>query len=182
MERWKPIKGLEDRYEVSDHGKIRSIPRIALRSNGVTQTVRGKIIAQRNSGIYGHKMISLNTPEGRIHRSVHRLVAEEFCEKPEGCNVVNHLDSDPTNNHWSNLEWTTPSGNHLHMREKGRGKVPRLKGEEVYTSKYTESQALKVIEELKTGEKHRVIADKLGVSKCFVDEISRGKGWKHLPR
>lgn len=48
---------------------------------------------------------------------VHRLVALYFCEKHEGCNVVNHIDSDKTNNHASNLEWTTISGNTKHCFE-----------------------------------------------------------------
>jgi len=33
LERWLPVVGLEDRYEVSDHGRVRSLPRLALRGD-----------------------------------------------------------------------------------------------------------------------------------------------------
>lgn len=52
-----------------------------------------------------------------VTERVHRLVAMCFCEKPDGCNVVNHLDSNKTNNSADNLEWTTISGNTKHCFE-----------------------------------------------------------------
>lgn len=52
----------------------------------------------------------------RIGRNifVHRLVAYAFCEKPYGCELVNHLDGHKDNNFYKNLEWTTPKGNTQH--------------------------------------------------------------------
>ncbi|CAG8707928.1 5199_t:CDS:1 [Ambispora leptoticha] len=38
---------------------------------------------------------------------VHRLVALAFCPKEEEKEYVNHIDSNPTNNNASNLEWCT---------------------------------------------------------------------------
>lgn len=45
---------------------------------------------------------------------VHRLVAEAFLQKPDGMDVVNHLDGNKLNNNLSNLEWTNSSGNSRH--------------------------------------------------------------------
>jgi hypothetical protein len=185
MERWKPIAGLEDRYEVSDHGRVRSLPRVFIRSNGVSQTVRGKIIAQREcSSKCGRRMISLNSKGGRLHKLVHRLVAEAFCEKFIGCDVVNHLDNNPANNCRENLEWTTIEGNNQYMFSQGRGKVPTGQiGSKSPTAKHTEGQAVAVIQELKNSDKtHRQIAQDLGVTKSFVSEISTGRSWSHVPR
>ena len=49
---------------------------------------------------------------------VHRLVAIHFCPKPEHLKdipfkdlQVNHIDSDPANNIWTNLEWCTGAEN-----------------------------------------------------------------------
>ena len=38
-------------------------------------------------------------------------MADAFCLRPEGCNVVNHLDNNPANNNASNLEWVTQKTN-----------------------------------------------------------------------
>lgn len=54
---------------------------------------------------------------------VHRLVAVAFCPRgDESQTVVNHLDSNQTNNRASNLEWATPSENLLHGYRVGKGK------------------------------------------------------------
>jgi hypothetical protein len=180
LEQWRPVAGLEDRYEVSDHGRVRSLPRITMRGN-IPQRVRGKVIAQRQSA-EGYGRVTLITPAGRIHKQVHRLVAEAFCDKPQGCDVVNHIDNCPGNNLATNLEWTTPLGNSRHMWGQGRGWAPVLKGEQSPTSKYTEAQALSVIDRLKTGASHSQIALELRVSRSFVAEISCGRQWRHLPR
>lgn len=54
-------------------------------------------------------------------KMVHRLVAEYFCNyQPDSHNdVVNHIDGDKLNNHYSNLEWCTMRDNLLHARRTG---------------------------------------------------------------
>lgn len=52
-------------------------------------------------------------------KKVHRLVAEHFCTKKEGCDIVNHIDGVKTNNHYSNLEWTTSFLNNEHAKQMG---------------------------------------------------------------
>lgn len=68
---------------------------------------------------------------------VHRLVALTYLEKPEGCNVVNHLDSDRKNNDYRNLEWTTAQGNYEHGMLYGYNQT---QGENNPRSKLTEDQ------------------------------------------
>jgi hypothetical protein len=67
IERWRPIAGLEDRYEVSDHGRVRSLPRMTARG-GIPQRVRGKVIAQRTNG-WGLQ-VTLIANERRVHSAV----------------------------------------------------------------------------------------------------------------
>lgn len=58
---------------------------------------------------------------------LHRLVAWAFCDGYKEGLVVNHLDSTPANNHYSNLEWTTHAGNSRHMVDTGRFHHPNKK-------------------------------------------------------
>jgi len=51
---------------------------------------------------------------------IHRLVAETFVEgRSKDRDVVNHLDGNPVNNRWDNLEWTDTRGNIQHAIRTG---------------------------------------------------------------
>ena len=91
-------------YTVSDTGEIWSR--------------RGRLVKQQISNV-GYLRVELwRDGIGRKY-SVHRLVAEAFVLNPDGHTEVNHLDGDKTNNHASNLEWTTRSGNQKHAYRLG---------------------------------------------------------------
>lgn len=53
--------------------------------------------------------------------AVHRAVALAWVENddPHQKTVVNHIDGNPLNNWYGNLEWTTPSGNNYHAVNTG---------------------------------------------------------------
>lgn len=53
---------------------------------------------------------------GGMHKTftVHRLVATVFIPNPNNLKVVNHIDSNKTNNNIDNLEWCTQLKNRLH--------------------------------------------------------------------
>lgn len=63
----------------------------------------------------GYLTVKLQTPNGRSHFFVHRLVAQVFIENPFCKSDVNHKDLDKTNNNLSNLEWVTRSENLKHF-------------------------------------------------------------------
>lgn len=52
-----------------------------------------------------NKYLAIKYKRKRIY--AHRLIAETFILNPENKPTVDHLDSDPTNNHVSNLRWAT---------------------------------------------------------------------------
>lgn len=99
MERWIKIKGYEERYELSDMGRVRRIDghimRPAINRNG-----------------YEHIVLSKNGVAKDFR--VHRLVAEHFIENKEHKRDVNHKNGIKTNNRADNLEWLTHSENELH--------------------------------------------------------------------
>ena len=67
----------------------------------------------------GYKNLDTRHRDGKVH-AIHRLVAEKFIPNPEGKPCVNHIDSDPSNNHVDNLEWCTHKENTHHALMKGR--------------------------------------------------------------
>lgn len=59
----------------------------------------------------GHIDVSLRFNGRRVHRYLHRLVAEAFIPNPYGYPEVRHLDDDPSNNEVWNLAWGTQYDN-----------------------------------------------------------------------
>lgn len=106
---WKPIKGYERLYEISNYGNVRSLDRYIICGKG-KRLIKGKILKLRigrDNRIY----INLHKNDTDISYSVHRLVAETFLDNPNNYPQVNHKDENPQNNSVYNLEWCTASYN-----------------------------------------------------------------------
>lgn len=98
---WKDIEGYIGIYQVSNCGNVRSL-RFARKKDAVR--VLKPIL--NSSGYY---VVTLCGKQAFVHR----LVASAFCDNPNGYNVVDHIDTNPTNNNVENLRWTTQRGNLL---------------------------------------------------------------------
>lgn len=97
-EEWRPIKGYEGLYEVSNFGRVKSLCAGKWKS-----TTLRKPQPTRN----GYRAVTLKK-SGKVRSiTVHRLVAITFLDNPDGLREVNHKDEDKTNNHVDNLEWCT---------------------------------------------------------------------------
>lgn len=118
-EQWKPIKGYEGFYEVSDHGRVRSVDRVIPHRRSGQLRLKGKIIVQGTDE--GRHMFARLCCEGTANQMyVHRLVLEAFVGPcPEGMEGL-HWDDDQKNNHLSNLRWGTRSDNISDMKRNGR--------------------------------------------------------------
>lgn len=116
IEIWKPVKGFEEIYEVSNLGRVRCI------SNHVAKYRRGYIKSQCPQSNGKYMTVSLWDREKNMSRPyrVHRLVAEAFIPNPENKEQVNHKDKNTFNNNVDNLEWVTCSENHRHAYNNGR--------------------------------------------------------------
>lgn len=112
MEIWKDVTGYEGLYLVSPCGKIKS-------------SKSGKLLM--GSYIkYNYRQVALTKDKSVKMFLVHRLVAFAYIRKTPGKDYVNHIDSNPSNNSVSNLEWCTASENTIHAHKYGNFKdVPR---------------------------------------------------------
>lgn len=113
-EEWKPIKGFEGLYEVSNMGRVLSLERISIHGNkvgGLSNIPVHKRIIYHNMTKRGYLIISLNKDGKQHYYSLHRIVALHFCDGYRQGLVVNHKDENPTNNRADNLEWCTQKYN-----------------------------------------------------------------------
>ena len=99
---WKDIPGYDGIYQVSNLGRVKSIPRVVQFGNRERIT-QEKFLKPCNNGS-GYYYVSLGAGvENR--RYIHRLVAEAFIPNPDNLPEVNHIDENPVNNSVYNLEW-----------------------------------------------------------------------------
>lgn len=114
-EEWKPIIGYEESYEVSNHGRVRSITRTICWGPANVCRDFESIVMRDYPHWKGHRVIFLRKQgEGKKKFFVHRLVAVAFIPNPNNLPLVNHKDLNKANNHISNLEWATVSENTQH--------------------------------------------------------------------
>lgn len=122
VENWAPIPGWETRYEVSDLGRVRSLPflqRYLLRNGRpALRLTRGRILAQQRIN-RGYLIVHLHHDDVRVAKLVHRLVAVVFVPGFDVGREVNHKDGEKANNAALNLEWCTRQGNLLHAVSTG---------------------------------------------------------------
>ena len=114
---WKPIKGYEGLYEVSNFGRIKSL--------NYNHTGKGKILKQ-NQIMNGYKLVMLYKDGNGKNYLVHRLVAEAFLPNTDNLPCVNHKDENKQNNVVSNLEWCTHEYNNRYGTRIERTSKPIL--------------------------------------------------------
>ena len=95
---WKPVKGYEGRYEVSNLGRVKSLGGTSMFGKNLLQ--RYEKILKNTELKNGYFVVSLK--EKKFY--VHRLVAEAFLSNKDGLPCINHKDENRKNNFVENLE------------------------------------------------------------------------------
>ena len=180
---WKPVRGHEGAYEVSDHGRVRSVDheRVYARKDqysGRTITVRrrhaGKMLRPGKTST-GYLTVCLGRNESVL---VHRLVLEAFIgpcpPKPfEGL----HYDDDRTNNRLSNLRWGTRSANLHDAIRNGRKAI----GQRSWNAKLRDAD-ITAIRALFGRVAYVEIGRRYGVSEATIRQIKNRRTWRHIPQ
>lgn len=114
QEIWKDIRGYEGKYQVSNLGRVKSLPRTFIRKDNRRYVVKECILS---NGLASAGYYTVNL-ESKTH-TVHRLVAETFIDNNLNKKCVNHIDGDKKNNNIKNLEWVSYSENNKHAYDSG---------------------------------------------------------------
>ena len=101
---WKDVYEFEGLYQVSNLGRIRSVPRTIIDKNGHTRIIKEHYMSGSNNG-NGYLTVMLHKDGIGIRRYIHRLVAQAFIPNPLSLPEVNHKDENRANNIITNLEW-----------------------------------------------------------------------------
>jgi hypothetical protein len=125
-EQWKSIQGYEGLYSISNFGNVKRLARSYVNKTGKHYTVKEgtqKPFLQVKSTT-NYKRVALHKDGVCSKWFVHRLVADAFITNisPETNTQINHKDYNGENNHYTNLEWVTPSENEKYSRLNGRNK------------------------------------------------------------
>lgn len=139
---WKPIKGYEGLYEVSNLGRVRSLDREIIYKNGTKHIHKGKILKLQYDR-YGYLYIILNNKCDTKKCTVHRLVAEAFIPNVDNKPCIDHINTIKDDNRVENLRWVTYKENMNNELSK------KHMSDRVFTEEWK-----KKISESNTGYKH----------------------------
>lgn len=154
-EQWRDVPGYEGHYQVSNHGRVKSL------KFGKERIMVGGLNSR------GYITVSLRLDGGVSTKTIHSLVAAAFLGKrPENADV-NHMSGDKTDNRIQNLEYVSHYDNSHHAIET----LNRLRG--------TDREIVKRIIHLlnTTAYSQTKIAELSQTSQRVVCHIMHGKTW-----
>ena len=109
FEIWKPIRGYEGYYEVSNFGRVRSLDREVISALGIKRRITGYFLPQRY--FENRYLVVFLSKDGKQKPyKVHHLVAEAFIPNPDHKPYINHKDGNKLYNWAGNIEWVTQKG------------------------------------------------------------------------
>lgn len=111
---WKTIPEYEERYMVSNLGRVKSLSR--KKWNRFEFFTTKEIILGKRYNKKGYLSVILYKNDTKKCFAVHRLVAQAFIPNPENKAQINHINCIKDNNTVENLEWCTNQENQTHAK------------------------------------------------------------------
>lgn len=180
---WLPVPGYEGLYEVSDRGRIWSVPR--QRWTGIGWAAAGGIVLRQSPDRDGYMQVGLSAQNRNRTRKVHQLVMLAHAGPcPEGQEVL-HGPGGKLDNSLPNLSYGTRAENCADKMRDGTSNW----GERNGSARLSEAD-IREIRRMYVSTKHlgryhpdRWTAVKLsaafGVGQTTIGAIVRGRSWAH---
>ena len=162
---WARVCGYENHYLVSN--------------TGVVLSIKSKKPLKQNPNSNGYPTISLYSFGKMNTTTVHSIVARAFVHKPKQIErlVVDHIDGNKSNNHYSNLEFVTQKEN-VHRAIRSGVHKPRIKQKPVQQIDM-DGNFVHVFDS--ASEAARLTGfSQVGISRCARGERNKHKGYNWI--
>lgn len=176
-ERWLPVAGFEGAYEVSDQGRVRSLPRSWMQlSKGDSYQnawTKGRVVQPgRTKGGYLQAHFCIGGV--RVSQTLQAVVLTAFVgPRPAGAEGM-HINHNKADNRLVNLKWGTRQENEDAKTAAGR----RLLGEDAPVAKLTVDNVLAI--RRRRGEPQQDLAAEFGCTFSNISAIQLRKSWRHV--
>ena len=177
QEEWRAIPGYEGSYEISNLGRVKSLPRIILCSNNRNQLVKGCIL-KLTKNQYGYLQVGVRNTNNYKTKNVHILVALAFIgPRPEGL-IVLHGKNGRLDNSVGNLSYGTHKLNAQDRHRDGTA----CTGEKNHKALLTAEKVWLAREVVPNGPRGTLqrLADEWGVHRSTLGYAVSGKHWAHI--
>lgn len=161
-ERWKAVPGFETLFQVSDQGRVRSIP--------------DEVLRPLYSSPKGYLSYTFHGPNGAKTYRINRLVLIAFDREPLPGEQSDHINFDVRDNRLENLRWVSDTANREHSNRAGR----RPKGEGHYKAKLNAGIVMEIRRRYDSRERIGDIARSLGLSDDHVAHVAKRRSWKSV--
>ena len=163
-EEWLPVPDFEGFYEVSDRGRVRSLPR---------KFGKGCVLKSRPLPKTGYLQVSLSKNGKVTIAYVHALVAAAFIgPRPPG-EEVRHGDGNPANNELGNLSYSTHLVNMGDTLKHGT----RARGERQGRAVLANADAAVIRDRWARGETITELAAAFGTGKPVISRVVSGTAY-----
>lgn len=164
---WKKCE-IAPNYEISSFGNVR---RAFLNGERINRLLKPYI----HSNGYGEVHLS---KVGK--QSIHRLVLQTFIGPAPINTEANHKNGIKMDNRIENLEWITRSENMKHAYRNGLILNLNKKGSKNGRAIVSENDIISIIKMRQEGFVLREISNKFGICISAVNNIIKGKSWRHV--
>jgi DNA-binding XRE family transcriptional regulator len=174
-EEWKDISGFTG-YSISNQGRVRSNTRAVLFSDGRKRVWPERILVP-SFDIDGYPFITMSLNNKRKTVKTHILVGAHFIPFVNGKHELNHINGSKYNSSWLNIERSTRKENIRHAYDTG---LASQLGERNNRSILNNIKVRKIKKMLSRNIMASEIAKIYGVHRTTINDIKKGRKWKHI--